>query len=154
MDSTRWIVVGTDFSDGAAHALEQAVALAMRVGASVACVHAYEDVPGAALRDDRTPLLKAQLEETIATSCPCTKGVHIEPMLRRGPAWEKLMNVACELGSPVIVVGAHGEHAPHAFLGSVAARLAAIATRMVLIVPERAGVAQVEPRLAWSRERE
>ena len=39
----RWIVVGTDFSEGARWALQQAVRLAAPAGARLALVHAYED---------------------------------------------------------------------------------------------------------------
>ena len=139
MENTRWIVVGTDFSAGAACALDQAVHLAAKVDASVACVHAYEDSPGASLKDDPTTVVNAQLADAVAASSARAMGIHVEPVVRRGPAGEKLLNVACELGAAVIVVGATGEgHVPHqTFLGSVASRLASIATRMVLIVPER-----------------
>jgi nucleotide-binding universal stress UspA family protein len=139
MENTRWIVVGTDFSAGAACALDQAVHLAAKVDASVACVHAYEDPPGASFRDDPATIVNAQLAEAIAASSAHAMKIRVEPFVRRGPAWEKLLNVACELGAPMIVVGANGEgHVPHqTFLGSVANRLASIATRMVLIVPER-----------------
>jgi nucleotide-binding universal stress UspA family protein len=139
MERTRWIVVGTDFSEGAARALEEAAGLAARVDASVALVHAYEDEPGASLLDDRAPALCAQLEDALEASSARARGVHVEVFVRRGPAWEKLLNVACELGAPLIVVGAKGVgQAPYQrFLGSVATRLAAISTRGVLIVPER-----------------
>jgi nucleotide-binding universal stress UspA family protein len=139
MENTRWIVVGTDFSAGAARALDQAINLAAKVDASVACVHAYEDSPGTSFRDDLTRAADAQLAEAIAASSARAKGVRVDRIVRRGPAWDKLLNVACEFGAPLIVVGANGEgHAPHQmFLGRVASRLASLATRMVLIVPER-----------------
>jgi nucleotide-binding universal stress UspA family protein len=139
MENTRWIVVGTDFSAGAARALDQAVNLAAKIDASVACVHAYEDSPRTSFQDDPTVAVDAQLAEAVAASAAKAKGVHVERMVRRGPAWDKLLNVACELGAPLIVVGASGEgHVPHqTFLGRVASRLASVATRMVLIVPER-----------------
>jgi nucleotide-binding universal stress UspA family protein len=149
MQRSRWIVVGTDFSEGAARALEEAASLAAHVGASVTLVHAYEDTPGTPLCADRAPALCAALEEAIAACGARARGVHVEAAVRRGPACEKLLNVACELGAPLIVVGANGEgHAPpQRFLGSVATRLAAISTRMVLIVPER-----VDAPLAFHRE--
>ena len=136
MEGTQWIVVGTDFSESADRALRQAIRLASRFGANVACVHAYEDAPGTPLLEDRASSLAAQLEETIAASDARAKGVHVEAVLRRGPAWEKLFNVACERGAAFVVVGARGERQrSNQFLGSVASRLAAISTHMVLIVP-------------------
>ena len=43
MQQARWIVVGTDFSEGAHSAFEQALRLAGSSGAQIALVHAYED---------------------------------------------------------------------------------------------------------------
>lgn len=142
MERTHWIVVGIDFSEGSARALEHAIELAADTGASVACVHAYEDPPGTPLLADRGCALRAQLDEFVATSGALGKGVHVEAMLRRGAAWEKLLNVACDLGAESIVVGARGAHeAPHQFfLGTVATRVAAMSTRTVLIVPGLAPV--------------
>src|SRR5690242_991793 len=99
MDRGQWIVVGTDFSAGAARALECAVRLAARSGASVACVHAYEDAPGTPLLEDYGPALLLQLEEIVAMSGARRERVHVEAILRRGTAWEKLVNVACDLGA-------------------------------------------------------
>jgi len=137
MAYTRWVVVGTDFSEGAAHALERAIDLAAEFRASIACVHAYEDEPGTPLAQDRTPALRAQVERTIVASGARARGVQVEVFVRRGLAWDKLLNVACELGAGVIVVGAGGAgQAPRqGCLGTVSARLAATSTRMVLLVP-------------------
>jgi hypothetical protein len=57
----RWIVVGTDFSDGAAALIENAVRLAAKTQVSFACVHAYEDAPGTPLLDDRGSALAEAL---------------------------------------------------------------------------------------------
>jgi hypothetical protein len=43
MERTRWIVVGTDFSEAADRALQRAVDLAAESRAQLACVHAFED---------------------------------------------------------------------------------------------------------------
>src|SRR5882724_1708519 len=137
MKQRQWIVVGTDFSEGAAGALEQAVMIAARIGADIACVHAYEDLPGTPAGADEISALNAQLTDVIAISRARSKNVDIEPVVRRGPAWEKLLNVAAERGAGLIVVGASGERqgSRRTFLGTVASRLVATSTRMVLVVP-------------------
>jgi len=137
MKPAPWIVVGTDFSEAAAQALEQGVSLAAKLGASVACVHAYEDAPSTTLGDQRPTELCERLADAAAASSAREKGVRVETFARRGPAWEKLQNVAFDLDAPVIVVGAHGlgQRGGGPFLGTVAMRLASRATRMVLIVP-------------------
>jgi hypothetical protein len=73
MGEKRWIVVGTDFSDGAARALESAVKLAAKLGASVACVHAYEDATDAPAVPDPAPNLLRRMEEVLA-QCSAFRG--------------------------------------------------------------------------------
>lgn len=136
MERARWIVVGTDFSDGAQLALEHAVRLAHSSGARLAVVHAYEDGAEGARREDRATTLRSQLQDAIAGTSATRDGVHVEHFLRRGAPWEKLLNVAVEVGADLIVVGATGQRgagAVGAVLGSVAYRVIASSTRSVLI---------------------
>jgi nucleotide-binding universal stress UspA family protein len=141
MGRTRWIVVGTDFSDAAARALDRAVDVAAEVGASLALVHAFDDRVGTPALHDPTPILEFELENCVSQSSATRRGVRVEVLIRRGPPWDKLVNVATDLGAELIVVGAHGQRgAIHdLFLGSVASRLAAVSTRAVLVVPSRQG---------------
>jgi nucleotide-binding universal stress UspA family protein len=133
----RWIVVGMDFSEGAVRALKYALEQAEGVGASVACVHAFEDAPWTPASDDPAPAIRQQLEELIALHTPSACTVHIDPVVRRGPPWEKLANVATELGADIIVVGADGQRgaSSQGFLGTVASRLATTSVRSVVVVP-------------------
>jgi nucleotide-binding universal stress UspA family protein len=148
MGRTRWIVVGTDFSEAADRALERAVDLAAESNARLACVHAFEDPPvvqGAT--DDLTPALRSELADAVARSGARTRGVQVELILRRGAPWDKLVNVAADLGAELIVVGAQGQRGTAVVLGSVTTRLAANSTRCVLVVPAHAGSAGEEERL-------
>ena len=137
MDRARWIVVGMDFSDGAQRALEHAILLARSSGARVAVVHAYEDTAETTrATEDRAPLLTTQLQEAVAGTNASRHGVHVEHFVRRGAPWEKLENVAVEVGADLIVVGATGQRgvaAIGAVLGSVVFRVIASSTRSVLI---------------------
>jgi len=136
-ERNRWIVVGMDFSDGAIRALEYALEHAKAVGASVACVHAYEDAPGTPAFHDPAPAIHQQLEEVIALRTPTARNVRIDFVVRRGPPWEKLANVATELGADIIVVGADGQRgaASQGLLGTVASRLVTTSPRSVVVVP-------------------
>jgi nucleotide-binding universal stress UspA family protein len=139
MDRNRWIVVGIDFSDGATRALECAVKLAAEIGANVACVHAYEDTAATPACHDPTKTLQVQIEDLIASSTCCDGKVRVDAVVRRGAPWEKLANVATELGAELIVVGADGQRGASSehFLGTVASRLATASSRSVVIVPSR-----------------
>jgi len=136
VNRTRWIVVGTDFSPSADRALECALGLAGSSGANLACVHAFEDalVPHC-LAEDRTPALRGELADALSRVCASSGDVHVELILRRGPPWDKLQNVADDLGADLIVVGAHGQRGARIFLGSVTSRLVASSGRCVLVVP-------------------
>jgi nucleotide-binding universal stress UspA family protein len=138
MEPRRWIVVGTDFSPSAGRALLRAASLAAELGAAIACTHAYEDPPGAAPEIDLTQGLTARLNEVAAQVRARFPSVAVECFVRRGAPWEKLVNVACELGAEMIVVGASGEHgrAVPRFVGSVVTRVAATSNRAVLVVPD------------------
>src|SRR5271170_5252127 len=109
MSLGRWIVVGTDFSDGARDALECAMRLAEGMGTRVALVHAYEETPCAGAEDDPAPSLLVRLAQEIARSRTCGPTVHVEPLVRRGRPWEKILNVATEYGAELTVVGSKGQ---------------------------------------------
>ena len=131
MASERWIVVGTDFSDGARDAFKCALDLAQDSHLNVALVHAYEDVPSASA--DPTSKLLEQLAQEIAASGATRRGINVEPFVRRGPPWHKILNVATEQGAELIVVGRGGQRG--SFLGSVSSRVLALSTRCVLVAP-------------------
>jgi nucleotide-binding universal stress UspA family protein len=137
MDRSRWIVVGVDFSPAADRALERAAELAAELGAGIAIVHAYEDPLGAPLDANPTPLLNARLEASAALVRARYPQMSVACFVRRGAPWDKLVNVAYDVGAEMIVVGASGEHvdpcAP--FLGRVVERVAATSPRSVLVVP-------------------
>ena len=134
MQQARWIVVGTDFSEGAQCAFAQALRLAGASGAQIALVHAYEEDLQKRSPED-APILRA-LAETIGRAGMNSADIRVESFVRRGVPWEKLSNVAVEVGADLIVVGATGQRGASAVapvLGSVAYRVLASATRSVLI---------------------
>jgi nucleotide-binding universal stress UspA family protein len=151
MKQNRWIVVGVDFSDGSMRALDYALKLATEVGANVACVHAYEDTASTPALDDPAPAIRKQLEDAIAQSGARSRNVRVDPVVRRGAPWDKLINVATEFGAELIVVGADGQRGAsnEHFLGTVANRLATTSSRSVAVVPASHGL---DPRVARQAE--
>src|SRR5258708_34532901 len=87
-------------------------------------------------------ILRARLAETIARAGVNGAGIRIESFVRRGAPWEKLSNVAVEVGADLIVVGATGQLGASAappVLGGVAYRMLSSATRSVLLSPRPGG---------------
>ncbi|HTA89120.1 MAG TPA: universal stress protein [Polyangiaceae bacterium] len=135
MRNEQWIVVGTDFSDGARCALMRALSVAESSGACVALVHAYEEQVGTKDLEDPTPTLLAQLAEEIAASGASRRGIRVEPLVRRGAPWDKILNVATEYGAEFVAVGATGQRGVGFPLGSVASRVLALSARPVIVTP-------------------
>ncbi|HEX3854558.1 MAG TPA: universal stress protein [Polyangiaceae bacterium] len=135
MRNEHWIVVGTDFSDGARCALMRALSVAENSGAGVALVHAYEEQPGTKELEDPTPKLLGQLADEIAASGAARRGIRVEPLVRRGAPWDKILNVATEYGAEFVAVGATGQRGVCFWLGSVASRVLALSARPVIVTP-------------------
>ena len=137
MAHQHWIVVGTDFSECAQEGLGCALRLAEATRASVVLVTAYEDD---GMPDDVDSRLMKQLEQAIAASEATHRGVQVEPLVRRGPPWEKILNVATEYGAEIVVVGRYGQRGTlrGALLGTVVTRVVALSSRSVLVVRPRA----------------
>jgi nucleotide-binding universal stress UspA family protein len=143
MKDVRNIVVATDFSDLADHALDEAVELAEKLGAKITLVHSYE-IPVYGFPDG---ILVASAEVTtqiqIASQKQLTDAVDrrkaipvsITPVLRMGAPWDEISAVAAETGAGLIVIGTHGRRGiSRALLGSVAERVIRTATLPVLVV--------------------
>ena len=141
------IVVGTDGSDTAGTALQQAIALARRTGARLQIVSAYEPVSDQRLRnqqvevpkdlewmvnprDDVLEMLDAARYE--AGSAGVEK---VETFARQGDAADAILDIAEEQRADLIVVGNKGMTGAKRFLlGSVPNRVSHHAPCSVLII--------------------
>ena len=143
MAGFRRILVATDFTETSDRALEAALELASRLGASLTVMHAYEipilGVPDGALV--ATPELAVRLSEAARTALDATlkrvegRGVRVEAVLREGVAWEEIDHVADEIDADVIVIGTHGRRGlARALLGSVAENVIRTTYRPVLTI--------------------
>jgi nucleotide-binding universal stress UspA family protein len=140
------IVVGTDGSETARKAVQQATELARQVGASVSLVSAFEPVPNQRLRDEKRDVPKdlewmvnprEDVEATLREASEEVEGagVKVETFAREGDAADAILDVAEEQRADLIVVGNKGMTGAKRFLlGSVPNKVSHHAPCSVLII--------------------
>jgi nucleotide-binding universal stress UspA family protein len=142
----RSIVVGTDGSETARKAVQEAVELAKQVGASIDVVSAYEPVSSQRLREESrevpgdlqwmvTP--REDVDATLEAAAEEIKGagIQVETFAREGDPADAILDVAEERGADLIVVGNKGMTGAKRFLlGSVPNKVSHHAPCSVLIV--------------------
>jgi nucleotide-binding universal stress UspA family protein len=113
------ILLPTDFSECAHHAVPAAAALARLTGARVVCLHVVEPVvPAVGWTPIAEPLpvsdLSDQLEDSAArelprfAGCPEFAGLEVEDVISRGEAAAEIVRVAEARGCDLIVISSHG----------------------------------------------
>jgi nucleotide-binding universal stress UspA family protein len=140
------ILVGTDGSETARRAVQEATELAKKTGAELHIVSAYEPVPSSRLREERLEA-PADIEHTVgpredvdATLAAAAKdaeeaGVKVRTFARQGEAAEAILDVAEEEKADLIVVGNKGMTGAKRFLlGSVPNQVSHHAPSSVLII--------------------
>lgn len=133
------ILVPTDFSDGAAQALDYAIELAGKLGANVHVVNAL-GVPATGLADLDVALSAVTGEEALAKSQAALDALAaarpgLSTMLRSGDAPDVIIQAAQEIGAGMIVMGTHGRRGlKRALMGSVAESVVRSAPCPVLTV--------------------
>lgn len=131
MPTLRPLVAGTDFSACSALALEMAIRLAGASGTRITLAHVCE--LGAENNDEK---LLARCHETLRAIVAGYRQTNVEiaTVVRSGKPWEKLDNLAVDLGASLIVIGRHGAGRSRRGLGSVATQLLRSGSRPVLTV--------------------
>jgi nucleotide-binding universal stress UspA family protein len=142
----RSIVVGTDGSDTANRAVEEAIDLAKSVGAAITLVSAYEPVPQARLREEarQTPAdlqwmvnPREEVDSTLSDAADTVReaGLEVETFAREGSPADAILDVAEERNADLIVVGNKGMTGARRFLlGSVPNKVSHHAPCSVLII--------------------
>jgi nucleotide-binding universal stress UspA family protein len=142
----RSIVVGTDGSETARKAVQEAIDLAKAVGAAVVIVSAYEPVPQARLREEarQTPddlqwmiNPREDVDATLSDAADVVReaGLDVETFAREGDPADAILDVAEERDADLIVVGNKGMTGARRFLlGSVPNKVSHHAPCSVLIV--------------------
>ena len=115
----RTILLPTDFSECARHALPAAASLARLTGARIICLHVVETlVPTVGFTPVAEPLpmadISEQLEDSAARELPklarCEEcaGLDVEDLIVRGEPASEIVRVARERGADLIVISSHG----------------------------------------------
>ncbi|MCB0875071.1 MAG: universal stress protein [Solirubrobacterales bacterium] len=134
------IVVGVDGSEGSDRALDAAVEVAKRDGASVILCHVVERI---AAKGDMAPLhadepeVKGAIEKRVAElrDAGIDADARFEAIVLGGPA-RSIADLAADEGADLIVVGTRGHSAlGGVLLGSVTQKLLHLASCPVLCVP-------------------
>ncbi len=138
------IVVGTDGSDSAKIAVEEAVRMAKALGGEVHIVSAFEPLRGAHVTGAPegaarvwAPLPDSQVESRVqeAEAAVRLAGVTVKTHTKQQDPADALLEVADEVGASLIVVGNRGMHGARRFvLGSVPNTVSHKARCNVLIV--------------------
>jgi nucleotide-binding universal stress UspA family protein len=142
----RSIVVGTDGSETAGKAVQEAIDLAKTVGASVYVVSAYEPVPQGRLREEARQAPedlqwminpREDVDATLSVAADEVRGagLDVETFAREGDPADAILDVAEEREADLIVVGNKGMTGARRFLlGSVPNKVSHHAPCSVLIV--------------------
>jgi nucleotide-binding universal stress UspA family protein len=142
----RSIVVGTDGSETAGKAVQEAIDLAKTVGASVYVVSAYEPVPQGRLREESRQAPedlqwminpREDVDATLSDAADEVRGagLDVETFAREGDPADAILDVAEERNADLIVVGNKGMTGARRFLlGSVPNKVSHHAPCSVLIV--------------------
>ena len=157
MDMNGPVLVGTDFSSSSKRATDLAAALAARLGRPLAVAqvwntNALANAPFsgeielapvmAAAREGARKALDEEVERVR------TSGGEARPHLVEGVASRALAELGRALDAELVVLGRRGSAGlAHVLLGSVSERVARIADRPVLVVPDGAEAAPVPRRL-------
>ena len=143
MTTTKIILVPTDFSVAAEAALDQALALASKLGAKVFLLHAYALpiigfpdgtlIPSSAIA---SRIISDAENELAACVARCSgSAVEIVPLLKQADPREAILAAARELPADLVVMGTHGRRGiARALIGSVAEAIVRVSPVPVMTV--------------------
>jgi nucleotide-binding universal stress UspA family protein len=143
MADPKRILVPTDFTETSERAIDWALDLAARLGATVTLLHVYE-IPVIGFPDGAiiaTPEVASRIADASQTALDAavekrrSGPVAVDGLLREGTAWEVINAVADEIDAEFVVIGTHGRRGlTRALLGSVAENVVRTAHRPVVTI--------------------
>ncbi|MEO7082395.1 MAG: universal stress protein [Flavobacteriales bacterium] len=128
--STKRILVPTDFTKVVDYALDHAVKLANTMGAEVYLLHLVPDMDDQEVMQRRLDGEKARAKAINAT-------VPLKTMLRKGNVYDGIGDAAKEIGAELIIMGTHGMRGMQFITGSRALRVVTNSAVPFIVVQER-----------------
>jgi universal stress protein A len=126
MNLPKTILVATDFSESAEHALDYAVALADKLGAKLHLLHVI-GIPVIGVPEIGLAVMSSTMASAVQTSqaeldrLAARSPAGLETVLRTGDPRDVIVDVARDLGAELIVMGTHGRRGVRrALIGSIA----------------------------------
>jgi nucleotide-binding universal stress UspA family protein len=147
MSKITKILVPTDFSEGADHALDYAIDLAKAFGAQMVVAHAYATPVVYVPEGFVTPpidenAVRAEIDKGLVRLLDRLKAAGVAKItttVGAGDAWREIVRIAKDEACDLIVMGTHGRGGvTHLLLGSVAEKVVRKAPCAVLTVGPRA----------------
>jgi nucleotide-binding universal stress UspA family protein len=127
------IVFCTDFSEKSQRALGHALSLTAKYDAELTLLHVLEDIPDRSSIEEAMTAAMEELDELIPPERP--KGGTIKTMVRRGKAYEQIIQLALEGRSDLVIMAVRGRGALNlAVFGSTTYRVIQLGPRPVLAV--------------------
>lgn len=142
MSEFSHILVPTDFGASAARALDIAVELSQKLGASLTLLHAYE-IPMALDTYQDAPPIPAEYSEFTRQAAQRRldealtelqkRAPNARALLKYGVPWQQILEAVDEEHPSVVVMGTHGRRGlKHVLLGSVAEKVVRLSPVPVL----------------------
>jgi nucleotide-binding universal stress UspA family protein len=143
MNPPKKILVPTDFSEASDAALEYAVTLGQKLGATVSLVHSFE-LPLVGFPDGALTI-SAEMASNIIGAAEkalrrvaedyAKRGIQIETRLEQADPRDGVLSAATKVGADLIVMGTHGRRGfARALIGSVTEAVVRISPIPVLTV--------------------
>ena len=129
-DSTKRILVPTDFTNVVDYALDHAVKLANTMGAEVHLLHLVPDM-------DEQEVMQRRLDAEVARAKAINANVPLKTMLRKGNVYDGIGDAAQEVGAELIIMGTHGMRGMQFITGSRALRVVTNSHVPFIVVQER-----------------
>jgi nucleotide-binding universal stress UspA family protein len=106
------ILFCTDFSENSRRALSYALSLTAEYNAELTLLHVLKDVPGGSSIEEATATAMEQLDNLMPPEKP--KAGRIRSMVRKGSAYEQIIQLALEAGTDVVIMAVRGRGALNA----------------------------------------
>jgi len=145
----KTLLVGTDFSPGAAQAIERAVTLPLDADATVHLVHVLPERIGGVVESPLLDEATKNLDQAAALITELAPGIRVVPALVHGAPHAAIVREARERNAELVVLGRHGKHSlRERLLGTTTERVVRHGEVPSLVVSSKRAEPYREPMVA------